>query len=166
MPYRNRDGVMRVYYGNNILPHDTGSDELRALKGVIYGDYGEGCFVPSGVPCPTPVTLYDTSENSATASDVLVIHPYPGMSYPSLEGYKAVLHCSYHSGTVCTAEGAFERFVAEAERNHIPVYYMANDGEKEYASCEQTEGRGVIKLSNITEIAAYIVIWLSVNVKI
>lgn len=166
VPYRNRDGVMRVYYGNNILPHDTGSDELRALKGVIYGDYGEGCFVPSGVPCPTPVTLYDTPENFATASDVLVIHPYPGMSYPSLEGYKAVLHCSYHSGTVCTADGAFERFVAEAERNHIPVYYMANDGEKEYASCEQTEGRGVIKLSNITEIAAYIVIWLSVNVKI
>lgn len=166
VPYRNRDGIVRIYYGNNILPHDACSDELRSLQGIVYGDYAEGYFVPSGIACPTPVALYDVPRDTAGASEVLVIHPYPGMKYPSLEGYKAVLHCSYHSGTICTGDSSYERMLEEAGERNIPVYYICDDREKQYASCELNDRKNIIKLSNITEISAYIVVWLSVNMKI
>ena len=166
VPYRNRDGIVRVYYGNSILPFDMGSDELRAFKGVVYGDYAEGCFVLSGNENPTPVKLYDVPKKCQPHSNILVIHPYPGMKYPSVAGYKAVLHYSYHSGTMCAVDTSFDEMISEAKKEKIPVYYVDNHTDGSYDSVQKLEGCGVKKLSNISNVAAYIVVWLSEIMKI
>ncbi len=164
VPYRGKDGVTRVFYGNCILPHDIYSDELRGMKGIYYGDYAEGSFVPSGMELPGEKVKYDIPEKCGMTSDILVIHPYPGMKYPSLKGYRAVLHCSYHSGTLCTAGEEFEHMTEEAGKMGIPVYLTGTDDEKDYESTEAFEKKGIIKLKNIAEPAAYILIWLEINV--
>ena len=92
-----------------------------------------------------------------------MINPYPGMKYPDPEGYKAVLHTTFHSGTICTKNKDLYAFAKRAKEKNIPVYLIGTNNGIEYESCKEYKSLGFITLAHMTEISAYIEIWLMKN---
>lgn len=164
VPYKGADGITRIFYGNNLLKHDIYSDELRALGDAYYGYYLRGEFVKSDKENPCVITKrYELPEKVRPMSDILVINPYPGMKYPDVTGYKAVLHTTFHSGTICTKSDDLYRFAENAQKCSIPVYLLGTADGREYESCKEYKKLKFKELPHITEISAYIVVWLENN---
>lgn len=164
VPYTGADGITRIFYGNNILKHDIYSDELRALGEIYYGYYEGECFTKCKKDNPCVITgTYSLPAKKSDFSEVLVINPYPGMKYPDPEGYTAVLHTTYHSGTICTTTEDLYSFARKAKEKNIPVYLLGTNNGTEYESCKEYTKLGFINLPHITEISAYIEIWLTKN---
>lgn len=81
------------------------------MNDCCYGDYAEGEFSPSGQANPCKNKLFPVPAGHGKYSDVLILYPYPGMKYPDIKEYKAVILCTYHSGTICTASEKLKEFM-------------------------------------------------------
>lgn len=161
VPYFGKDGITRIFYGNAILKHDAYSDELRGFEGKYYGDYAEGYFVESGNDNPTPVNrVYKLPDSKKELSDILIINPYPGIKYPDPTGYSAVLHTTYHSGTICTKSKNLYKFAKKCREQNIPMYILGTLEGIEYESCKAYESLEFRLLPHMSEISAYVVLWL------
>lgn len=95
---------------------------------------------------------------------ILRIVPYVGMTYPQIDGdVKAVLHESFHSGTIAINEG-LTRFVSDAGRFGIPVYLTGLcTGEAEYETVECCRRLGVQTLPESAAISQYCKLWLLIS---
>lgn len=163
VPYTGRDGITKIYYGNTLLRHHIYSDEIYTVNDCCYGDYAEGGFSPSGQANPCKNKLFPVPAGHGIYSDVLILYPYPGMKYPDIKEYKAVILCTYHSGTICTASEKLKEFMQNAVRYNIPVYLVGNGDGTDYESCRLYDGLGIKILKNITEITAYTELILQIN---
>ena len=159
--YRNSDGIVRMYYGNALLPHDIYHDDVRGVDGAYYGYYENGKFIPSGInnPCKQD-KIYEIGDNCDWDSKVLVITAYPGMKYPSPEGYKAILHLSYHCGTICAVTPGLKEFAKKAREMNIPFYLAGVTEDMDYESCKIYDELGIISLPHVSPITAYVELWL------
>ncbi len=95
---------------------------------------------------------------------ILRIRPYPGFKYPELsEDVKAVLHESYHSGTICISDD-LRAFAEKARRLNIPILLTGLDcRENEYETVEQYRKLDIIPVHNSAAIALYCKLWLAVS---
>ena len=95
--------------------------------------------------------------------ELIRIIPYPGMSYPILASdTKAVLHESYHSGTIAVND-EFISFAESALEKNIPVYLTGlSDTEAVYASVEKYLKYGITALPECSSISQYCKLWLSI----
>ncbi len=92
---------------------------------------------------------------------ILWIHPYPGLSYPKLsEETRAILHETYHSGTLNTADPEGKAFFEEAYKRGIPVYLTGVSEGISYESTSLFEELHLIPLYDMAPIAAYVSLWL------
>ena len=85
------------------------------------------------------------------------------MSYPILTSdTKAVLHESYHSGTIAVND-EFISFAESALEKNIPVYLTGlSDTEDVYASVEKYLKYGITALPECSSISQYCKLWLSI----
>lgn len=113
------------------------------MNDCCYGDYAEGGFSPSGQANPCKNKLFPVPAGHGIYSDVLILYPYPGMKYPDIKEYKAVILCTYHSGTICTASEKLKEFMQNAVRYNIPVYLVGNGDGTDYESCRLYDGLGI-----------------------
>lgn len=95
---------------------------------------------------------------------ILRIRPYPGFKYPTLsEDVKAVLHESYHSGTICISDD-LRTFAEKARSLNIPIFLTGLDcRESEYETVEQYRKLDIIPVHNSAAIALYCKLWLAVS---
>ena len=92
---------------------------------------------------------------------VLQIYPAPGMRYPVIPTEtKAVLHHSYHAGTICSETPEMELFFEEARRRQIPVFLTGADPELVYDSTRIFDHYGINVLRKASPISMYIKLWL------
>lgn len=92
---------------------------------------------------------------------ILQIHPAPGMRYPAIPvETKAVLHHSYHAGTICSETPEMELFFEEAGRRQIPVFLTGADPELVYDSTRIFERFGIHVLPKASPVSVYIKLWL------
>ena len=92
---------------------------------------------------------------------ILQIHPAPGMRYPAIPSEtKAVLHHSYHAGTICSETPEMELFFEEAGRRQIPVFLTGADPELVYDSTKIYERFGICVLPKASPVSVYIKLWL------
>lgn len=101
---------------------------------------------------------------SEKASEIMRIVPYVGMIYPEIpDGTKAVLHESYHSGTICINED-LKRFAKQAEKMQVPIYLTGlSQHEKAYETVKAYEELGIHPLPESSVIAQYCKLWLAVS---
>ena len=97
----------------------------------------------------------------AASGKLLFVTPYVGMRYPSLpKGVEYVVFNTYHSGTLDTKSSAAVRFFERAKKRGIKVFAVGVNDGADYESALSFEGLGIIALTNIAPIAAYLKLWL------
>ncbi|MDE6851117.1 MAG: asparaginase domain-containing protein [Lachnospiraceae bacterium] len=92
---------------------------------------------------------------------ILQIHPAPGMGYPAIPPEtKAVLHHTYHAGTICSATPGIDLFFEEAGRRQIPVFLTGADPELVYDSTRKFARYGIHVLPKASPVSMYMKLWL------
>jgi len=146
VPYLNSDGKMYIHKGACLLPHLPYSDDLFSTP---------FCIDTKDVTLHLP---------TSSESDILVIHPYPGMSYPVFTEKnvpKYILLNTYHSGTlVCNSSDA-RRFFRDAHTLGIPVFLTGAETGISYESTSVFDELYIEVLPPASPIAAYMLLWLT-----
>ena len=161
VPYRNTDGVTYLHSATELRQADY-HDDFHSL----YTPYAvfDGAVRPLGeFVCHTfREGVFDKDHPLKLKKKVLMLSPYPLLDYESLElsAFKAVLHLTYHSGTL-HSENAAKLMDKAGER---PVFLSPlKKGAKLYKTTVDMIDRGMIPLFDISPECAYMKLLLCVN---
>ncbi|MDO4167644.1 MAG: asparaginase [Eubacteriales bacterium] len=164
--YHNAGEVPRIHLGTRLLGHQAYSDAVYSLGDAFawFDKDGELHMQKEGNgaakrrcaglrSCFTGFSSWD--------APILQIYPSPGMCYPQIPtGTKAVLHHTYHAGTICSDTPEMKRFFAEAKKRRIPVFLTGVDMALTYESTKIYEQYSIIALPMASPVAMYIKLWL------
>lgn len=143
------------------------SDREYSVQDQWYGRLNKGMFEKNekfqekslgGIFSSKSVTL------KPDAGEILRVRPYPGMCHPDiLDGTKAVLYESYHSGTIPISEGLRE-FCRQAAEKQVPIFLSGlNEKEAEYETVGAYRSMGIVPLAGDSVIAQYCLLWLAIS---
>lgn len=150
--YKNEGGAPSIYTADSLLPHNACNDALTALNGACGYFDGKGFIRLREASVVKGRGVYTLSKNSR----VLWLRIHPGMTYPSAEGYKAVLLEGYHSGTLPTEDKAFIEFCRDSS---VPIYLTGAEDEVKYKSAKTYQQLNIVVLKKTSPIYAYISLW-------
>lgn len=161
VPYRNTDGVLYVHEATALRQADYGDDFL-SLYGDAYAVF-DGALRERRAYRPEriPAGVFSPNNPPGFTKKVLLIHPYPGMDYAAIhtEGYDAVLHAVYHSGTLDA-----KSYCAWAKSLQNPAYLCSlRSGQKPYRTTLSALGTGMRALYDTSPECAYMKLLLAVN---
>ena len=164
--YRNTPSDKTIIHrATKLIAHQTLSSELFSIEGAVYGTVDEeGTFTPNSDYADDPDELAPVTFNglSATCTKVMRITPYPGMIYPDIpETVKAIVHESFHSGTINTASNDSRRFFDEMHSRGIKVYLTGTTPGTDYESTKFYDDLHIIPVPGISPIALYMRLWMS-----
>lgn len=178
--YCNKGGQPAIHRGGRLLQHKAFSADVESIKKHWYGAFEHEQFVfgeRGKNPTKSDVEQNEKKERkeimfqesemvklSSDAGEILRIVPSVGMKYPPIgEEVKAVLHESYHSGTIGINK-ELEKFVKEAKRRNIPIYVTGLTGEEAvYETVEEYKKLGMIPLFDVAPVAQYCKLWLALS---
>ena len=174
VPYRNMDGTMYLHHGATLMQCANYSEDFlnadprRAAVIPVGGTLDDALKLAEKYSAlrNTSVDVSDLSADEDTIRSVLYIAPYVGLDYSriSLDGVKAVINGTYHSGTVCVerndpAEGysaySVLTLLDRCKSLGIPVFAApCKLGEEQYSSAFDASESGAVPL-DMTTSAAY-----------
>lgn len=101
-------------------------------------------------------------------SHILELYPAPGFQYPKLakanekeeQNIRAILHHTYHSGTICSVTPGLADFAKEASKLQIPIFLTGANLETDYESAKVFEELHIKVLPEASPIAMYVKLWL------
>lgn len=172
--YKNTHDIPYIHRGTRLSSPYQLSADLNSVKNSYYARFEEknGTTVlvknpeyyisPDNMPCfgisPEKIRLHED------ASMILRILPYVGMPYPNPSAHtRAVLHESYHSGTICISR-ALEAFCQETAKRNIPVFLTGlSSSEAAYETVASYQKLNIIPLRESASIAQYCKLWLALS---
>jgi L-asparaginase len=163
--YCNQGGIPYIHRATRLQTHTSYSADVFSTADSWYGRFVAGMYEPNPNyrTCPGRKELFEegNSIRLRQASSVLRIVPYPGMTYPHIpQGTKAVLHESFHSGTIGMDE-SLKEFATDANARNIPIYLTGlSQQEAEYETVDAYRRLGIIPLPESATIAQYCKLWL------
>lgn len=162
VPYRNRDGRLFYHKADMLLRHPEMSDELFSVN----GPYGELCdgkveFFEKNSTCTLSKRAHFIKSPAILS---ITATPEDCFNY-SLDGIKAVLIKPYHSGTLDVESQCFKAFCFDAASRQIPIFVADILEGDQYATSKQFSELGLIPLTNVPSILAYMKLWLAVSLK-
>lgn len=167
--YCNEREEPTIHCATRLQPSIPYSDYVASVQNAWYGKFVDSEFVwnPEYFVVEKQSALLDWKARIHLTEDsgqILFIHPYVGMRYPEVtEDVKAVLHGSFHSGTICVNE-SFQRFMEEVNRKEIPVFLSGLlTGAHAYETVQEYKKMGVTPLHTSSEVAQYCKLWLALS---
>lgn len=173
--YCNQEEFPLLHRGTRILENVPYTAFVRSVKDCYYGTYkGNRYEKNSGYSCDyiniisekqcykhMDIKQYELCKNTG---EIMWIYPCVGMYYPNItEKTRAVLHSSYHSGTICISDGLRE-FMNQARIYKVPVFITGIAGdEKNYETIKEYQNLGIRILAGISPVAAYCKLWLALS---
>lgn len=159
--YKNEGSLSEIHSATRLMDYNEFSDILRSAMGVNYGCFANSCFIKNpnySYRAYVRNSAEKLSADFSASGNVSVIKPYLGLVYPEItENIRAVIHTSYHSGTVCTESEAFKSFADECKEKGVAVFLTGMlENTKQYESTGKLEKLGIVPLPNITFASAYI----------
>lgn len=162
VPYRNYDGITYVHRGTRILEQYEYDDSVNSIRRMPYGWYDrEGAYVQN----ETYFEFEDECEpigipNIGTSSDgIAVVCPRAAAGRPVVpEDITDLILNTYHSGTLCTDCDRLGDLIRRCNDKGITVWVTGRDDSMIYESMSNLEG--VVYLPPMTEISAYVKIWM------
>ena len=145
------DGKMYLHLGSHIRQCENYSDDFESFDAIDISMLSDASLEKIKKAYPSkekhPIcTLYGDWHLKDT---VLMIAPYVGLNYDafSLGSYRAVLHGTYHSGTVCTqTEEHHDKYsilylLDRCKENHVALYLSPSKVEGEVYDTVPTVAR-------------------------
>lgn len=141
--YRNTDGKNRIYLASSLMQSENYSDDFRGnkvfeIRKEILKEILEECLKFSKNRKVNE--FFDINDFKELSSEALLIKPYTNIDYSvfgsALKDFKAIVHGSYHSGTVSLGGLVFK---AEAE-NQLKL--------GNYAEYERLKEKALIELNS------------------
>lgn len=167
VPYRNTvGGDVYVHFAARLLGTAAFSDMLFSADNSYYGRFdADGNFYRNekAVMLPDEIEPLNCGDLEAAARKLLFIEPYPGMSYPDIEGIECIIHKCYHSGTINTKNFYPKDFFQKAAERGTLIFAAGIDGGRSYESVKAFSGLSVIPIKRIAPIAAYVKAWISLS---
>lgn len=150
--YKNEGSVPEIFSADSLLPHNAYSDRLTAVDSP-FGYFDNEEFIQ--------IKNSEKKQNKGIfslfkKSPVLWLKAYPGMNYPDITGYKAVLIEGYHSGTLPTEDKDFQEF---CRNSSIPIYLIGFEENITYESTKYYKQLNIVVLEKMSPIYAYIRLW-------
>lgn len=148
--YRNDYDEIEVHLGSRIEQMDQIIDGYFSFKNRVFGYMEDGKFIqnansPELDEIQSKVNPYG-SEFKIENPNVLKILPYVGLRYDTinLDGVDAIVHGTYHSGTVNTnskeSQYSINTLIQRAGEENIPVFVgEVESGFDQYESAEALE---------------------------
>ena len=167
--YCNSGGVPQIHYAARLLGHQAYSDSLYSIGGLYYGYFNNGQFICKDTAKPDNRNMAAAGTGitgvpaGSDMSGIMVVHPYPGMYYTMPgDGIKAVLHYTYHSGTICSNACGLGQFANYTKENNIPVFITGAGDGADYESIKCYNRLGFYVLPKASPEAMYIKLWLCI----
>ena len=164
--YRNAaHSRVRVHRATRLIGGKAYSDDLSSAGKCIYGEFDENfvfCKNPKYIDQPDGIEPFDPSCLSDCNRNALMLFSYPGMVYPEIgEDVRYIIFNTYHSGTLNTSSAEALEFFAKAKERGIPVYATGNSEGPQYSSVERFGELGIIPVTSLSPVAAYIKLWFA-----
>ncbi len=169
--YCNTGDCPKIHRATRIIMHQAYNDDVYSVCNSYYGYFDGDIFYynDNKFAYNTANTAQQKQTNifsvpkGSSSSNILVIHPYPGMEYtlPS-EDVKAVLHYTYHSGTLCSKLPSLSQFSKYTCSKGIPVFITGAGLGVSYESVRCYKDYGFYVLPVTSPEAMYIKLWLCI----
>lgn len=170
VPYRNDDGITYIHLGATLM-------QCRNYSNDFYNASANKVFAADDVYIFTDCKILSDKRSCKrvefplrfSAKRIKVIQPYVGIDYSEIntDGISAILHGSFHSGTLCV--GGYNSSSAltlgiECMQKGIPVFIAccANGSDKYSSTSDAVEMGGMIPLDMTLE-SAYMKLTLAVS---
>lgn len=155
-----------IYLGTRLCEADRFLDRFSDFTGTPLGRYRKGRITLNQSPFnPTPAQLKQIRNpifrSVPRLSDcVKMITPYPGIDYSHITlspNIKAILHLSYHSGTLCTEGTSAAPDLLKKCNEHRVDFYLCSlkNSENFYATTRLLLENGAVPMYNISREAAF-----------
>ncbi len=156
--YQNNDKRRYVHRGVRLLESDVYTDDVKSVCNSIYGEFTENGFVLKDKNLSfesfPKVTLNKYCES------ILSIRAAVGLNYREIpENTQAVIHSTYHSGTLNTQN---EALFLEAIDKNIPVF-VTGSGDVSYESAVKFNALNIKSLPKMSPLCAYVKMWLIID---
>lgn len=157
--YRNDNGQRKVHLGVRLIAAAPYSNNLESVKNLYFGEFKKDDFVKNP-DFDAELKFLDDFKNAKLnkyCKKILCLEARAGLFCDNIpSGIAAVLHSSFHCGTLNTHESAvFE----EAKSKSIPVF-LTGSGNTAYESASAFKKLGVTVLPEMSPLAAYVKLWL------
>ena len=173
--YCNSVDVPRIHYATRLIMHQAYSDSLYSVLDLYYGYFDGRNFIyrdgtkPGNIGKEEEICGINKVQErfavpgGSSFSGIMVVHPYPGMEY-TMPGrdIKAVLHYTYHSGTICSKPDVLEGFASYTRAEGIPVFITGAGAGADYESVKCYKEYGFYVLPAASPEAMYIKLWLCI----
>lgn len=170
--YRNSGDLPKIHRATRLIEYPSYSDSLYSIcdeyyayfsdDKLVYKDAKSNNVVSDNISCDNDNRVFDLQEGDWYSS-VLRIEPYVGMKYPELsDGTRAVIHSTYHSGTICAASPDIKDFADMAAKKNIPVFVAGAGIGVPYESEKCYSEFGFHILPKASPIAMYVKLLLCV----
>ncbi len=166
VPYMSSDGVMGLHTGSRILQSANFSDDFVSAgeSWVVSGDNTRLLSRAEELSSARQKSPY--ASDLRLQSGLLRLAPYTGLDYSRipLDGIKAVVHGTYHSGTFCVERsdeastygaGSVLHLAARCKARNIPIFAAPCQlGEEQYSSVfDGVKNGGIVPLNMTNECA-------------
>ena len=165
VPYKNeKDGFVKIHRATRLIASRAFSDDVASIFDNEYGHFDNNYAFHKNIhykESNDEISVFDPSAICESSNRILLLSPYVGMNYPSLNAdIKYILLSSYHSGTINTKSQDAVDFFENARKLGIKVYLTGVSDTPEYESATLFRELGITPLKNISPIAAYVKLWL------
>lgn len=172
--YKNANGIPCIHRGTRLSSPYLLSADLNSVKNSYVAHFktenGKDTLVLNSEYYVNPNSKPDLGINpkhvrlSNDSSMIRRIIPYVGMTYENPAPHlKAVLHESYHSGTLALSN-SFKEFCFQAKERNIPIFLTGlSRDEAFYETVSSYKGLGIIPLNESAVIAQYCKLWLAIS---
>lgn len=166
--YQNPGEELRIHRATRLLESAAFSDRVDSAANLFFGAYAaDGTFHPNPYYSELPDEIPPLSaENlSRECTQIARILPYVGMEYTALSPkIRAVLHGTYHSGTLNTASPNTQEFFRQARQQGIPVFLTGvSPAQIPYESTRAYESLHATVLPPTAPAAMVLKLWLALS---
>ena len=165
VPYRNADGVVYIHRATDLFESDTLSDDFYSLDGA-FAVYINGVIaLREDKNTKTHRVSVDKADLSFTKK-IMQIMPYPDLDYSRIDvkGLDAVLHRTYHAGSVCAVSNSdkcITTLIDKCKKEGVPLYICGlKSGKANYYSMSSVLDKGITPLYDMAPACAYMKLML------
>lgn len=165
VPYRNADMVTYIHIGTKLFESSVLSDDFYSVGGAC-GEYKDNVLRFYHKQYEAERLSYKSNIDLSFSKKIIQVCPYPLLDYSriDIEGADAVIHRTYHAGSMCVNNDentSVLSLVARCKDKNIPFYICGlTSGKDNYFSMSSILKREVNVLFDMSPACAYMKVML------